>query len=304
MKPEPSDEWRVTSDEICGKRQAASHRKIVSAVACHLRAFTLLELLVVIAIIAILAALLLPALSAARRKAQLTGCISNLGQLSIGCKMYADDNNGNLVSSWPMGFGSYVVNPDCWCPGYESTQPNTTENDYGPSPQFDCTNVYALEQGAIWRYLNSAKVYRCPADTRNVNGQPVVLSYSMNSWMNGMSFGDPTGSSNFLTPTNDAALAYVFFRKEAQIRQPARTWYLIGEDGSTINDCTFALDMGDVNGIYDLPSTRHGSAYPLDFADGHAESIKWQAASSDWDASWPEPDPDWVKLKSLTTVKK
>jgi prepilin-type N-terminal cleavage/methylation domain-containing protein len=266
------------------------------------RAFTLIELLVVIAIIAILAALLLPALSAAKRKAQLMSCVNDLGQLWLGCKMYADDNNGNLVSSWPVGYDNYPVNPACWCPGYDSTQPNTTGNDYGPSPQFDCTNVYALQQGAIWRYVNSAKVYRCAADIRNVNGQPVVLSYSMNSWMNGMSFGDPTGNTYFQTPTNDATLTYVFFRKENQIRQPSQTWSLICEDSSTINDCTFAISMADANGIYDLPSTRHGRVFPLNFADGHAESIKWQADSSDWDAA--DPDPDWENLKSMTTVKK
>jgi len=209
-----------------------------------------------------------------------------------------------LVSSWPMKWGSYRVNPYCWCPGYDSTKPNTTGNDYGPSPQFDCTNVYAVEQGAIWRYVNSAKVYRCPADTRNVNGLPVVLSFSMNSWMNGMTHGDPTGDTVFPTPETDNTLTYVFFRKESQIRQPSRTWYLICEDGSTINDCTFLLDMADINGIYDLPSTRHGSVFPLDCADGHAESLKWQAASSDWDSAWPGPDPDWEKLKSMTTYKK
>ena len=74
--------------------------------------FTLVELLVVIAITSVLAALLLPALSRAKETARRTACISNLRQVNLAVRFYADDCSDCLPvlpdpNPYPNGVGAY-----------------------------------------------------------------------------------------------------------------------------------------------------------------------------------------------------
>ena len=68
------------------------------------KGFTLIELLVVVAVIAILLAVLLPALRKAKELTRRLVCMSNLKQISYGCKLYLDDNDGRFYQGINTNF--------------------------------------------------------------------------------------------------------------------------------------------------------------------------------------------------------
>jgi prepilin-type N-terminal cleavage/methylation domain-containing protein len=180
-------------------------------------AFTLVELLVVVGIISVIVALLLPALQRARSQAQAVTCLTNMRQIALAFRMYANEHKDLLP---PLNDRLYDT------PFTRQNVKNVNLPAGFADPLFrsdDVTANYAyIFADYIYPYLKTKDVFQCPVPTV-FPGYPQnpkeYCHYGMNRW---------------LDPFCNRAFGYATLGRSpgvfAKIRRPGEV-ILLGETG-------------------------------------------------------------------------
>lgn len=229
------------------------------------RGFTLIELLVVIGIISILIAMLLPSLAAARETARAIQCSSRIRQLTMGVTMYSVDHRDRMTytnsNSGESGAQPYQWTGKGWLYEYGTDPDQFDSNDPSTVDEDD------IKSGAIWYYVASKDMYRCPsddvtpADATASNGTPtptrLLSSYTMNRAVNGW---------NYTVETFNAPA----FRMD-ELRNDGMIFFEANEE--VIASGAWNDGNNDPN---QLISVRHNNAGNVAFADGHTELMTFK----------------------------
>ncbi len=246
------------------------------------KGFTLVELLVVIAIIALLMAVLLPALNKARSQAKRIVCLSGLRQLCTAWMSYAETNDGKLVNGGQAGEDgaggrfNWVKEPWWSTPLANASNHLPTSDEAGTGWQpvrYDwdlalpfAERVSLLKRGALFKYCENIKSYRCPEADRNTHRTYIMPAWANAEWKN------PTHPS--FCPGGKVAkrLGQIIKSKER----------IIFFEEKIITPDAFQFPAGGIGlWSFDVPDIMHGGdGANFGFADGHADYRKWECPAT------------------------
>jgi prepilin-type N-terminal cleavage/methylation domain-containing protein len=222
------------------------------------KAFTLIESLVVIAIIAILAAMVLPALTSAKKHAQSAYCKNNLRQWGLGLAMYVSENKTYPRYSFSSSASSPFVKWEEEIEGYTSVR------ILGGSTSFYWTN----------------RAYHCPAYTGAISDEEGFTWAGSYAYNTGGVSAFNRGACFGLSPSN--VLNVPCFRRESEVIAPSETFAIMdapevwpdptANSGSDFIDCLYIASPVLPLRTAKFP-IQHGTIFNVVCCDGHIVAL-------------------------------